>query len=86
MNAIGWQIGAILFGISSVIIAVYISKLLNETTKSVNKVNNIIDYNQKSINEIIDDTAKITKRLAELTDIMDKVFGVLKILNIFRKR
>jgi len=37
MSAWGWQIGAVLIGVSPVIVAVYIAKLLNSLNKSVEK-------------------------------------------------
>ena len=46
MNAMGWQVGAILFGASALIIAIYIGKLLNSTTRVVDKAYKIIDYNE----------------------------------------
>ena len=39
MNALGWQIGAVLIGASALIIGIYIGKLLNTTNKVVEKVN-----------------------------------------------
>lgn len=35
MNAIGWQVGAVLFGVSVLIIAIYIAKTLNTATKTM---------------------------------------------------
>ena len=37
MSAWGWQIGAILVGASALIIAVYLGKMINSTTKLVEK-------------------------------------------------
>ena len=47
MNAIGWQIGAVLFGVAILIIAIYIAKTLNTATKTIDRVNKIIDYNER---------------------------------------
>ena len=47
MNAIGWQVGAVLFGVSVLIIAIYIAKTLNTATKTIDRVNKIIDYGEK---------------------------------------
>ncbi len=85
MNALGWQIGAVLIGISSLVTAIYISKTFNEFSKTVTKLNNMIDYNQRNINEILDNTAKVTKSLSEMMSFMDKVFAVLKMFKIFKK-
>ena len=35
MNAMGWQVGAVLFGASALIIAIYVARLLNSKTKVV---------------------------------------------------
>ncbi len=35
MNALGWQLGAVLIGASALIIGIYIGKLLNTTNKVV---------------------------------------------------
>ena len=43
MDAMGWQIGAILIGASALIVAIYIAKLLNSTTKVVERANRLID-------------------------------------------
>ena len=43
MNAIGWQVGAVLFGLAILIIAIYIAKTLSATTKTIDRVNKIID-------------------------------------------
>ena len=49
MDAMGWQIGAILIGVSALIVAIYIAKLLNSTTKVVERANRLIDYNERNI-------------------------------------
>jgi uncharacterized protein YoxC len=81
MNAIGWQVGAVLFGVSVLIIAIYIAKTLNTATKTIDRVNKIIDYNEKNINEIIDNAADVKSIL----DIVEKVTGFFKILRVFKK-
>ena len=85
MNAIGWQVGAVLFGVSVLIIAIYIDKTLNIATKTIDRVNKIIDYNEKNINEIIDNAADITTDVKSILDIVEKVTGFFKILRVFQK-
>ena len=80
MNAIGWQVGAVLFGVSVLIIAIYIAKTLNTATKTIDRVNKIIDYN-----EIIDNAADITTDVKSILDIVEKVTGFFKILRVFKK-
>lgn len=85
MNAIGWQVGATLFGVAILIIAIYIAKTLNATTKTINKVNNIIDYNEKNISEIIDNAADITSDVKSILDIVEKLTSFFRILKVFKK-
>lgn len=85
MNAIGWQVGAVLFGVSVLIIAIYIAKTLNTAIKTIDRVNKIIDYNEKNINEIIDNAADITTDVKSILDIVEKVTGFFKILRVFKK-
>ena len=74
MNAIGWQIGAVLFGVAILIIAIYIAKTLNTATKTIDRVNKIIDYNEKNLNQI-----------RSILDVVEKVTGFFKVLRIFKK-
>ena len=85
MDAMGWQIGAILIGASALIVAIYIAKLLNSTTKVVERANRLIDYNERNIQEIIENTASITKSVDEIIAILTKVTSILKVFRIFRK-
>lgn len=85
MNAIGWQIGAVLFGIAILIIAIYIAKTLNTATKTIDRVNKIIDYNEKNLNQIIDNAADITNDVRSILDVVEKVTGFFKVLRIFKK-
>ena len=85
MNAIGWQIGAVLFGVAILIIAIYIAKTLNTATKTIDRVNKIIDYNEKNLNQIVDNAADITNDVRSILDVVEKVTGFFKILRIFKK-
>ena len=85
MNAIGWQIGAVLFGVAILIIAIYIAKTLNSATKTIERVNRIIDSNERHINEIIDNAADITSDVKNILDIVEKITGFFKILRVFKK-
>lgn len=85
MNAMGWQVGAVLFGASALIIAIYMARLLNSTTKVVERANRLIDYNERNIQDIIDNAASITKNIDEIIELVTKMSNVLKIFRIFRK-
>ena len=85
MNAIGWQIGAVLVGVAVLIIAIYIAKTLNSATKTIERVNRIIDSNERHINEIIDNAADITSDVKSILDIVEKITGFFKILRVFKK-
>lgn len=85
MNAMGWQVGAVLFGASALIIAIYVARLLNSTTKVVERANRLIDYNERNIQDIIDNAASIAKNVDEIIELVTKMSNVLKIFRIFRK-
>ena len=57
----------------------------NTATKTIDRVNKIIDYNEKNINEIIDNAADITTDVKSILDIVEKVTGFFKILRVFKK-
>ena len=81
MSAWGWQIGAILVGASALIIAEYLGKMINSTTKLVEKAYKIVDYNERHIHETIENVAAITK---STEDIVSLASGVTNITKIFR--
>lgn len=85
MNAVGWQIGAILIGASSLIIAIYISKLLHSTTKVVEKTYKIIDYNERHIHETIENVTSITRNAEEITDILTKLTSITKVFKFLKR-
>lgn len=86
MNALGWQIGAILFGISSLVIAIYLAKLLDNTTKIIEKANRIVDYNERYINEIIENTAHITKSAESIIDLVGRATGAVKVFRFIKRK
>ena len=85
MNAIGWQIGAVLFGSSFLIVAIYIAKVLNSTNKVIEKANRMLDVNERHITDIIDNTASITKNVKDITDIIGKVASILRVFKFFKR-
>lgn len=86
MNALGWQIGAILFGISSLVIAIYLAKLLDNTTKIIEKANRIVDYNERYINEIIENTTHITKSAESIIDLVGRATGAVKVFRFIKRK
>lgn len=85
MDAMGWQIGAVLIGISSLIIAIYLAKLLHSTTTVVEKATRIIDYNERYINETIENIVSITDSAEDIIDMISRVTSITKLFRI-RKR
>ena len=85
MNALGWQVGAVLIGASALIIAIYISKLLNSATKVVEKAYKIVDYNERHIHETIENVASITKNTEEITDVVTKITSITKVFKFLRR-
>jgi uncharacterized protein YoxC len=85
MDAMGWQIGAILLGASALIVAIYISKLLNSATRFVEKVYKIVDYNERHIHETIENVTSITRNTDEIVDVVSKITSIRKIFRFIKK-
>lgn len=85
MDAMGWQIGAVLIGASALIVAIYIGRLLNSTTKVVEKAYKIIDYNERHIHETIENFASITRNTEEITDVVTKITSITKVFRFFKR-
>ncbi|MCR1876984.1 DUF948 domain-containing protein [Paraclostridium bifermentans] len=85
MDAVGWQIGAILFGVSVLIIAIYIAKLINSTTKVVEKAYKIVDYNERHIHDTIENVAAITKSTEDIVGLASGVTNITKAFRFFKK-
>lgn len=85
MNAIGWQIGAVLFGASFFIVAIYLAKVLNTTNKAVERVNRLIDFNERHITDIIESAASITKSVKDILEIVNKFTGIFRVFKFFKR-
>jgi uncharacterized protein YoxC len=85
MDAVGWQIGAILFGVSVLIIATYLAKLINSTTKVVEKAYKIVDYNERHIHDTIENVAAITKSTEDIVGLASGVTNITKVFRFFKK-
>lgn len=86
MNALGWQIGAVLIGASALIIGIYIGKLLNTTNKVVEKAYKIVDYNERHIHETIENVASITTYTEEIISMLSKVTSIMKVFKFVKRR
>ena len=85
MDAVGWQIGAILFGVSVLIIAIYLAKLINSTTKVVEKAYKIVYYNERHIHDTIENVAAITKSTEDIVSLASGVTNITKAFRFFKK-
>lgn len=85
MNAIGWQIGAVLFGASFFIVAIYLAKVLNTTNKAVERVNRLIDFNERHITDIIESASSITKSVKDILEIVNKFTGIFRAFKFFKR-
>ncbi len=85
MDTMGWQIGAVLIGASALIVAIYISKLLNSATKVVEKTYKIVDYNERYIHETIENAASITRNTDEIIDIASRITSITKIFKFLKR-
>ena len=86
MDTLGWQIGALLIGVSALIIAIYIGKLLNTTNKVVEKAYKIIDYNERHIHETIENMASITTYTEEIVSMLSKITNIMKVFRFVKRR
>ena len=89
MSAIGWQIGASLVGVSALIIAIYLAKLLQSATKVTDsavkvtdKAFDILDTNEKHIEDVAENTASITERVDTALSVISGISELFKILNV----
>lgn len=85
MNALGWQIGAVLFGGSFFIIAIYVAKVLNSTNKVIERANRLIDINERHITDTIENVAHITKSTKEIMELVTKFTSIFKALKFLKK-
>lgn len=85
MNALGWQIGAVLFGASFFIVAIYLAKVLDSTNKVVERANRLIDVNERHITDIINNSANITKNVREIIEIITKITSLFRIFRFFKR-
>ncbi len=60
-ECMGWQIGAVLVGSSALIVAIYLAKTLNSINKVVEKAYKIVDYNERHIQDIVENASSISK-------------------------
>lgn len=85
MNALGWQIGAVLFGGSFFIIAIYVAKVLNSTNKVIERANRLIDINERHITDTIENVAHITKSTKEIMELVTKFTSIFKAFKFLKK-
>lgn len=85
MNALGWQIGAVLFGISALVVGIYVARLLNSATKVAEKVYKIVDYNERHIHDTIENVAAITKSTEDIVSVISKLASITKIFKFIRR-
>ena len=84
MNALGWQIGAVLVG-TSFLKYQYLAKVLNSAHKVVEKTNRLLDVNERHINDIIDNASHITKDVKDIIEIITKITGLFRVFKFFKK-
>lgn len=85
MDAMGWQIGAVLVGASALIVGIYISKLLHSATKVTEKVFKIVDYNERHIHETIENVASITRSTEDIVDVVSKITNITKVFKFIKR-
>lgn len=85
MNALGWQIGAVLVGAGFFIVSIYLAKVLNSAHKTVEKTNRLLDVNERHINNIIDNASNITNNVKDIIEIVTKITGLFRVFKFFKK-
>lgn len=85
MNAIGWQIGAVLFGSSALIVGIYVARLLNSATKITDKAYKLADYNERHIQDTIENVASITESADDILSVAGKVASVARIFKSVKR-
>ncbi len=85
MDAIGWQIGAILLGISFLVVSVYLAKLINSTNKVIEKAYKIVDYNERNIQDTIENIASITKGTEDIISLVSGLTSITRVFRFFRR-
>ena len=85
MNALGWQIGAVLFGASFFIVGIYLAKVLNSANKVIERTNRLIDVNERHITEIVENTSFITKSIKDIMDIITKITSLFRVFKFLKK-
>lgn len=85
MDAVGWQIGAVLFGCSALIVGIYVARLLNSATKITEKVYKVVDYNERHIQDTIENVASITESADDILSVAGKVAGIARIFKSVKR-
>ncbi|MFI3210845.1 MAG: DUF948 domain-containing protein [Peptostreptococcaceae bacterium] len=85
MDTIGWQLGAFLIGLSSLLVAIYVSKLLNSANKVVENTNRIFMYNERHINQTIENVASLTDDAKDIVSTFNKLTGFIKVFKFIKK-
>ena len=86
MNAWGWQIGAVLVGSSALIVAIYLAKTLNSINKVVEKAYKIVYYNEKQIQEIVENASSISKGIDDIVYVINKILSIGNIFKIIKRK
>ncbi len=85
MDTIGWQVGAFLIGLSSLVVAIYFAKLLNSANKVVENANRIFMYNERHINQTIENVASLTDDAKDIVGTFNKLTGFVKVFKFIKK-
>lgn len=86
MNAWGWQIGAVLVGSSALIVAIYLAKTLNSLNKVVEKSYKIVDYNERHIQDIVENASSISKGIDDIVYVINKILSIGNIFKIIKRK
>lgn len=85
MDTLGWQVGAFLVGASSLVIAIFIAKLLNNLNKTVENINRIFVYNERYVNQTIENVASLSDDAKDIISTVNKLTSIFKIFKFLKK-
>ncbi len=85
-ECMGWQIGAVLVGSSALIVAIYLAKTLNSINKVVEKAYKIVDYNERHIQDIVENASSISKGIDDIVYVINKILSIGNIFKIIKRK
>lgn len=87
-----WEIGVLLIGIGVLIVCIFLATTIKDLGLTLKKVNQMLDENERSIHDIMNNAANITGSVDDVVSTSQKAvkalttFGAIKSITSGRKR